>query len=641
MKIELPDGEKIDVESGSRIVDIAYHIGEGLGDATVGGLINGELADLREKVTEEAKVEILTLDSPRSLEIYRHTASHVMAQAVKRIFPQAKLAIGPAIDDGFYYDFDLDYSLSEEDFDQISKEMKKIIDENYKIERFSLEIEEAREYFKEEEEKYKLELLEDLEKDGSEKVTMYRQNGFKDLCQGPHLKNTGQLENFKLLEVAGAYWKGDENREMLQRVYATAFPNKSELENYLEKQKEAKERDHRKLGPELDLYSIHPDAGPGLIYWHPKGTQIRKEIEDFWHEKHRQAGYEFVTTPHIGKEELWKKSGHLDYFEENMFPSMDFENDKYYAKPMNCPFHIKIYNSKTRSYRELPLRWAELGTVYRYERSGVLHGLLRVRGFTQDDAHIICQPDQVEEEIIKTLELTFDILSAFDFKDFGISLSTRPDKYVGEPQKWEKATTALRKALEKKDLSYEVEEGEGAFYGPKIDINLIDALERSWQCTTVQFDFNLPERFDMTYMGSDGREHRPYVIHRALLGSLERFFGILIEHFKGNFPVWLSPVQAVILPVTDDNASYADQVENRLRESGIRAEAWSDVNENLSTQIRKAQLEKIPYMLVVGDREEDSDQVSLRLRTEEDLGPRDIDDFIDFALEKIDSKELL
>ncbi len=641
MKIQLPDGDRIEVEEGSRIVDIAYQIGPGLGDATVGGLLDGELVDLREEVNEEARVEILTLDSPQALEIYRHTASHVMAQAVKNLFPEAKLAIGPAIEDGFYYDFDLDYSLSEEDFEDITEEMEKIVKEDYSIEKISVDLEEARETFEQRGEKYKLELLEDLNEEGSSQVTMYRQDGFVDLCEGPHLKSTGQLDNFKLLEVAGAYWKGDENRKMLQRIYATAFPDKSDLEDYLQKQKEAKERDHRKLGRELNLFSINPEAGPGLIYWHPKGTTVRKQIEDFWHNKHREAGYEFVNTPHLGKEDLWKKSGHLDYFKESMFPSMDFENEKYYAKPMNCPFHIKIYNNSTRSYRELPLRWAELGTVYRYERSGVLHGLLRVRGFTQDDAHIICRPKQVEEEITKTLELTFDILSAFGFEDFQIVLATRPEKYVGEKEKWDKATEALIEALDKKGLSYEEEEGEGAFYGPKIDINMIDALERSWQCTTIQFDFNLPERFDMTYMGSDGEEHRPYMIHRALLGSLERFFGILIEHYKGAFPVWLSPMQAVVLPVTDDNADYADHVEKRLKQAGIRAEAWTDVNENLSAQIRKAQLEKVPYMLVVGDREEESEEVSLRLRTEEDLGPRGLDEFIEFAEEKIEKKELI
>ncbi|MFP4589005.1 MAG: threonine--tRNA ligase [Candidatus Acetothermia bacterium] len=641
MQLELPDGSNLEVEPGSTVLEVAHQIGPGLGKATVGARLNGDLLDLRDEVPQEGGFEVITTDSPKALEIHRHTASHVMAQAVKRLYPEAKLAIGPAIEDGFYYDFDLEEPLSEEDFADISSAMDVIIEEDYEIERFQLELKEAKELLNENGETYKLELLQGLEKSGEEKATFYRQGEFTDLCRGPHLQNTGQLKHYKLLDVAGAYWRGDENREMLQRIYGTAFPQKDQLEDFLHKRKEAKERDHRKLGPELDLFTIHPEVGPGMIYWHPKGARIRKIMEDYWEQKHLDSGYELVSTPHLGKESLWQKSGHLDHFKENMFPPMKSGKEKYYVKPMNCPFHIQIYQSRTRSYRDLPLRWAELGTVYRHERSGVLHGLLRARGFTQDDAHIICRPQEVEGEVIGVLNLTFDILSAFGFEDYQVVLSTRPEGFVGELGKWDQATSALKQALNELDLEYRVEEGEGAFYGPKIDINLQDALDRSWQCTTVQFDFNLPDRFDMTYTGQDGREHRPYMIHRALLGALERFFGILIEHYKGAFPVWLAPVQAVVLPVSQDNEKYAQTVAGQAQKAGLRAEAWTESDDTLSGMIRKAQLQKIPYMLVVGEREEESDEVSLRLRTEEDLGPRPIEEFIEFALEKVESKETL
>ncbi|MEF8849941.1 MAG: threonine--tRNA ligase [Candidatus Bipolaricaulota bacterium] len=641
MKLTLPDGDELEVEEGKRVIDIAYDIGPGLGDATVGATLDGELLDLRDEVVEEGEFKIITLDSPQAVEIIRHTASHVLAQAVKSLYDDVKLAIGPAIEDGFYYDFDLPETLSEEDFDEIRDEMRKIVEEEYEIERFALDPGEAREHLLEQDEEYKLELVEEFVSEGEEEVTFYRQDGFTDLCEGPHLRNTGQLEHFELLDVAGAYWRGDENNVMLQRVYGTAFAEEKELQEYIERQEEAKERDHRKLGPELDLFTFHPEVGPGLVYWHPKGTEMLNVIKDFWRSKHREDGYEFVSTPHIGKSDLWKKSGHLDYFREDMFPPMRESNQEYFLKPMNCPFHVQIYQSRTRSYRDLPLRWAELGTVYRHERSGVLHGLLRARGFTQDDAHIIATPDQVKEEVTGVLNLTFDILSAFGFEDYQIALSTKPEKSVGDEVKWDKATEALKEAIVDLDLDYDVEEGEGAFYGPKIDVHLEDALGRLWQTTTVQFDFNLPERFDMTYMGSDGQEHRPYMIHRALLGTLERFFGILVEHYKGAFPVWLSPLQAVVLPVTEDNNEYAEEVAGKIAESGIRVEARTDVDENLSRQIHEAQLEKIPYMLVVGDREEESGEVSLRLRTEEDLGPRPLDEFIDFAKEKIRDKALI
>lgn len=639
MYLGLPNGDKLEVEKGQKVIDIAYDIGEGLGNDTIGAKLDDTLLDLREPVTKEGKFTILTLDSPQAVEIYRHTASHIMAQAVQHLFSDVQLAIGPAIEDGFYYDFDLPHSLSEEDFLDIKEEMNNIIDQDLAIERFTEPIKKARQRLKADEQSYKLELLQDLAADGAEEVSFYRQGDFVDLCQGPHLKSTGQVENFELLDVAGAYWKGDEDNKMLQRIYATAFPDKKDLDQYLQRQQEAKERDHRKLGPELDLFTMHPEVGSGLIYWHPKGARVRKVIKDFWEEKHLNSGYELVSTPHIGKRKLWEKSGHIDYFKENMYPPMKSGQTEYYLKPMNCPFHIQIYKSKTRSYRDLPLRWAELGTVYRYERSGVLHGLLRARGFTQDDAHIICRPDQVEEEIIGVLDFTFELLSAFGFDDYELVLATRPEQSVGEDHKWDQAIEAIRGAMEKLNLGYEIEQGEGAFYGPKIDINLKDALGRSWQCTTVQFDFNLPERFDMNYTGSDGREHRPYMIHRALLGAIERFFGILVEHYKGAFPVWLAPVQAVVLPITEDHNEYAEKVKSQLDQAGLRAEAWTDRDEALSGAIRKAQLQKIPYMLVVGDNEQESGEVSLRLRTEDDLGPRPVQDFIEFAQTKIENKE--
>ncbi|MFW6190876.1 MAG: threonine--tRNA ligase [Candidatus Bipolaricaulota bacterium] len=641
MELTLPDGDKLEVEEGKRVIDVAYDIGEGLGDATVGATLDGELLDLRDEITEEGKFEIITIDSPQANEIIRHTASHVMAQAVKRLYDDVKLAIGPAIDEGFYYDFDLSESLSEENFSEIKEEMEEIVDEGYKIERFTLDADEAKEFLSDKGEGYKLELLEEFVSEGEEKVSFYRQDGFTDLCEGPHLRDTSQLKHFELMDVAGAYWRGDEDNVMLQRVYGTAFSSEKDLKEYVERQAEAKERDHRKLGPELDLFTFQPEVGPGLAYWHPKGTRVLNQIKDFWRDKHRKAGYEFVSTPHIGKSDLWEQSGHLDYFREDMFPPMKEGNQEYFLKPMNCPFHIKIYQSRTRSYRDLPLRWAELGTVYRHERSGVLHGLLRARGFTQDDAHIIATPDQVKEEVEGVLNLTFDIMADFGFDDYEVALSTKPDKAVGDEERWEEATEALREAIIDLGLDYEEEKGEGAFYGPKIDVHLEDALGRLWQTTTVQFDFNLPERFDMTYMGSDGREHRPYMIHRALLGTLERFFGILVEHYKGAFPVWLAPVQVVVLPVTEDNNEYAEHVAEEIKEAGMRVDARTETDENLSREIHEAQLEKIPYMLVVGDDEEETGEVSLRLRTEEDLGPRPLDEFIEFAEKKIESKDRL
>ncbi len=551
------------------------------------------------------------------------------------MIPEAKLGIGPAIAEGFYYDFDLPESLSHEDLERIAKEMDRIIREDHPFERIEVPKEEARRIFSERGETYKLELLDGIE---DERVSLYKDGEFLDLCRGPHMLRTGQVKHFKLLEVAGAYWRGDERNKMLQRVYGTAFYKKEELEAYLKQLEEAAKRDHRRLGRELDLYNTYDEGGTGLIYWHPKGARVRLIIEDFWRAEHLRNGYELVYTPHIGRARLWERSGHLDFYRENMYAPIEIEGQEYYLKPMNCPFHILIYKSQPRSYRDLPLRWAELGTVYRYERSGVLHGLLRVRGFTQDDAHIFCRPDQVEDEILRVLDFSLYMLGSFGFKEYELSLSVRdpatPEKYAGRAEDWELAEGALARALEIRGFPYTRMEGEAVFYGPKIDIKVKDAIGRSWQLSTIQFDFNLPERFDLTFMGEDSREHRPYMIHRALLGSLERFLGILIEHYAGAFPIWLAPVQAAVLPVIEKNSAYAERVVARLREAGLRAELFGG-GKTLSYRIRQAQLQKIPYMLVVGDREEQEGQVALRLRTGEDLGPKPLEEFIALLQEKV------
>jgi threonyl-tRNA synthetase len=575
--------------------------------------------------------------SEEKLEKLRHSTSHIMAEAVMRVFPDAKFAIGPSIEDGFYYDFDLPRPLTPEDLETIEAEMRKIIQGGYSFEREEVSTEQAEEIFADQ--PYKLELIEDMPE--GEVLSIYTQGEFTDLCRGPHVESTKQVHPraFKLLKVAGAYWRGDEERPMLQRIYGTAWPSPKELDAYLEKLEELEKRDHRRLGKELELYSIHEEAGAGLVHWHPKGGVIRTVIEDFWRKEHYKAGYDLVYTPHIGRAQLWEDSGHLDHYRELMYPPIDIEGQEYFIKPMNCPFHIMIYKSKLRSYRELPLRWAELGTVYRFERSGVLHGLMRVRGFTQDDAHIFCAPDQIDEEISRVLSFSLFIWRSFGFEEYEIYLSTRPESYVGEPERWDQAQEALRRALEKEGLVYEVDEGAGAFYGPKIDISIKDALGRLWQCTTIQFDFNLAERLDLTFVAEDGQEARPYMVHRALLGSLERFLGILIEHYGGAFPVWLAPAQAVLIPITDRNIDYAREVESRLRAAGLRTEV--DVrSERMQAKIRDAQLQKIPYMLVVGDREMEADKVAVRLRTEEDLGPHSVEDFIAMAQEAIAEKRL-
>ncbi len=636
--VSLPDGSKREVASGTSILKVAEAIGPRLFKDAVCAFVDGRLRDLRETLTTDCTLTLVTTGAPQALEVLRHTTTHIMAQAVKRLFPEVKLGIGPAIKDGFYYDFELSQTFSPEDLSRIESEMRKIVAEDLQIERMEVSKGDARSLLIRRGEDLKLELLEEIE---GKTMTLYEQGEFVDLCRGPHLRSTGQVQHFKLTSVAGAYWRGDPTATMLQRIYGTSFFSAEELKEHLRRIEEAKARDHRKLGRELDLYSVHEEVGPGLAHWHPKGARIRYEIEKFWTDEHYRAGYELVYTPHIGRADLWKRSGHLDFYREAMYAPMDVEGQEYFLKPMNCPFHIMVYKSRSRSYRELPIRLAELGTVYRYERSGVLHGLLRVRGFTQDDAHIICQPERIEDEIEKVLRFSIRLLSAFGFDELAVFLSTRPEKYVGDPADWERATESLRHAVEACGVSYTVKPGEGAFYGPKIDIDVRDSLGRSWQLTTIQFDFNLPERFDMTYVGEDGKPHRPYMIHRALLGALERFFGILIEHYGGAFPVWLAPVQAVVLPVTEEMNDYAEKVKQALVKAGIRAEAWRDRSRTLNYLIRQAQLEKIPYMLIVGEREKEEGTVSLRLRTEENLGPRPFSEFIAMVEEKVKSKELL
>jgi threonyl-tRNA synthetase len=584
-------------------------------------------------------------------ELYRirHSAAHVMAQAVMEMFPgQAKIAIGPPIEDGFYYDFELPRPLTPEDLEKIEARMREILSGGYTFERRALSAEEAKDMFADQ--PYKIELIEGLEEGGLDEygepveekpeISIYQHDDFIDLCRGPHVDNTEKInpDAFKLLNVAGAYWRGDEHNTMLQRIYGTAWKSADELEQYLWRLEEARKRDHRRLGKELDLFSTNEEVGAGLILWHPKGGMVRKIAEDFVREEHEKGGYEFVYTPHIGKASLWATSGHLEWYKDDMYAPLDIEGQEYYLKPMNCPFHVHIYKSQLRSYRDLPLRFAEWGTVYRYERSGVLHGLMRVRGFTQDDAHLFCRPDQMPEEIDRVLQFSLNVLRAFGFKDFHAYLSTRNDvKFAGDPKDWVAPTEALRLALERAEVPYQIDEGEATFYGPKIDIKVEDALGREWQLSTIQFDFNLPERFELAYIGEDGQEHRPYMIHRALMGSMERFMGVLIEHYAGAFPVWLAPIQAKLIPIADRHLDYAQKVADQLKQAGIRVEVDSR-SDRMSAKIRDAQMQKIPYMLVVGDRESEAGKVAVRLRSEEDLGAMSVEDFLKRAQQDIEAK---
>ncbi len=581
-------------------------------DKIIAVKVNGILKDLNTPVQNDDTIEPVFYDSPEGIEILRHSTSHVMAQAVKRLFPSAKVTIGPSTEDGFYYDFYYPPGFKPEDIEKIEKEMKRIIKEDLKFTRKEMTKEEAIEFFKKIGESYKIEIINEIPE---ENVSLYEQGEFVDLCRGPHLPSTKFIKHFKLLSVAGAYWRGDEKREMLQRIYGTAFPEKSQLEQYLHLLEEAKRRDHRKLGKELDLFSIDEDIGSGLILWHPRGAIVRKIIEDFWREEHIKNDYQIIYTPHIARLHLLDTSGHTQFYRENMYAPIDIDGVKFQLKPMNCPFHITIYKSQIRSYRNLPIRFAELGTVYRYEKTGVLHGLLRVRGFTQDDAHIFVTPEGLEEEILAVIRFTIYMLKTFGFSEYDVFLSTRPEKFVGPVENWERATNALKSALEKLNINYRLDPGEGVFYGPKIDIKIKDVLGRPWQCSTIQVDFNLPEKFDVTYIDKDNQRHRPVMIHRALMGSLERFFGMLIEHYAGDFPLWLAPVQTAVIPVSEKSLDYAKDISKRLKEAQIRVEEFFE-NDKLGYKIRNAELKKIPYIVVLGEEEKKRRTLSVRDRVE-------------------------
>ncbi|WP_018231351.1 threonine--tRNA ligase [Thioalkalivibrio thiocyanodenitrificans] len=621
--ITLPDGSERRFDGPVTVRDVAADIGPGLAKAALAGRLDGRLVDTSHRIEDDAELAIVTARDPEGLEIIRHSTAHLLAQAVKDLFPSAQVTIGPVIEDGFYYDFAFERPFHPEDLEKIEARMKALAKEDLPVARSVMDRDEAVDFFRGQGEEYKARIIEDIP--AGETISLYRQGDFIDLCRGPHVPSTGKLKAFKLTKVAGAYWRGDSANEMLQRIYGTAWPDKQQLEDYLHRLAEAERRDHRRIGTELNLFSIQDEAGGGLVFWHPKGARIRRVIEDFWFDMHERAGYQFLYTPHIANLDLWKTSGHADFYAESMYEPMEDDTQAFQLKPMNCPFHVLVYKDRLHSYRDLPLRWAEMGTVYRREMSGALHGLMRVRGFTQDDAHVFCREDQIEDEILRILDLTLDVLRAFGFDDYEVNLSTRPDKAVGSEKIWTHATAALRAALEKKGLDYSVDEGGGAFYGPKIDIKIRDAIGREWQCSTVQLDFNLPERFGMEYVAEDNSRHRPIMIHRALLGSVERFFGVLIEHYAGLFPLWLAPVQVQVLTITDRQDDYAREVAESLRNRGLRVE--TDLrNEKIGFKIREHTLQRVPYLLVLGDREMETKTVAVRTRAGEDLGSMDLDD---------------
>ncbi len=619
-KIILPDGSSRTFESGETASDLAKSISQGLFRKAVGCLINGEIRDLYTLLSDGDQVKILTAEDSQSLELLRHSTAHIMAQAVQRLFLGAKIAIGPTIEDGFYYDFDIPgHSLSLEDLALIEAEMKKIVAENQRLVRYSIpDVDRQLDDFRKQGEKFKAELLEEHRNDNPTLYLMQDKDSkvvWNDLCRGPHLPATGLVKAFKLLKVSGSYWRGDEKREQLQRIYATAWWKADDLEAYLKRLEEAERRDHRRLSKQLDLFSVHEEVGPGLIFWHPNLATVRATIEDFWRDVHRKRGYQFVFTPHIASEQLYEISGHLQSYGENMYSAMDIDGAPYRCKPMNCPGHIMIYKSKLRSYRDLPVRFAELGTVYRYERSGVLHGMLRVRGFTQDDSHIFCTPEQLESEITGFLDLVDLMMRTFGYT-YKAYLATRPEKYLGSDEEWEFATGKLEAALKSRNLDYEIDPGGGVFYAPKIDIKLFDAIGREWQGPTVQVDLNLPKRFDVNYIGEDGQRHQAIMVHRAVLGSMERFCGGLIEHYAGAFPTWLAPTQVAVLPISDRHHEYARSIQEKLKEGGFRSRL-DERAETINYRIREAQMEQIPYMLVVGDREVASNEVAVRHRRDE------------------------
>jgi threonyl-tRNA synthetase len=627
INVRLPDGSTQSVEPGTRPIDIAKSIGSRLADAAIVAQVNGQLYDLTRPLESDADLKILTAKDPESLEVYRHSTAHLLAAAVLELFPETQLGIGPPIENGFYYDFDRPEPFTPEDLEKIEKRMWEIQARDLPYERILTPKDEGLRKYSDA--WMKCELITERAGDIFSEYTLGPH--FIDFCRGPHLSSTSRIKAFKLLSIAGAYWKGSEHNKQLQRIYGTAFFTKKELDEYLLKLEEAKKRDHRKLGQELDLFSIQELAGPGLIFFHPKGGIVRKQIEDWMRDQYLKRGYALVYTPHIVRRELFKVSGHANFYGENMFTPMQLDDAEYQPKPMNCPGHILIYANKQRSYRELPVRLGELGTVYRYERSGVMHGLMRVRGFTQDDAHIFCTPGQIENEVVDCLQFAFDTLETYGFRSYEAELSTWDNgasgKYDGSPDQWQLAETALKKATERLNLKVKVMPDEAAFYGPKIDVKLVDAIGRLWQLSTVQFDFTLPRRFGLEYIAEDGKAHQPLMVHRALYGSIERFFGILLEHYAGAFPVWLAPVQAIVLPITDRQLEYARQVRDRLDAAGVRA-AIDDRNEKVNLKIREAQLQKVPYMLVVGDREAQAGQVAVRNRKHGDLGAKPLDEFI-------------
>ncbi|NLK21562.1 MAG: threonine--tRNA ligase [Epulopiscium sp.] len=634
VKVKLKDGAVKEYEAGISIIEIARDLSEGLARVACAGLINGEKVDLRTPINEDCDLSVLTFDSEEGKDAFHHTTSHIMAQAVKRLFPNVKLAIGPSIQDGFYYDFDTEEAFSPGDLEKIEKEMKKIVKENLKLEKFELPREEAIKLMKEKEEDYKVELINDLPEDSI--ISFYKQGEFVDLCAGPHLLSTKPVKAFKLLSVAGAYWRGSEKNKMLSRIYGTSFTKKADLEEYLNKLEEAKKRDHRKLGKELELFALM-DEGPGFPFFLPKGMELRNTLIDYWREKHKKAGYKEICTPIILNQELWYRSGHWEHYKDNMYVTKIDDLD-YAVKPMNCPGSMLVYKTKMYSYRDLPLRMAELGLVHRHELSGALHGLMRVRNFTQDDAHIFMLPEQIKDEIKGVISLIDEFYSVFGFK-YHVELSTRPENSMGKDEDWERATQALKEALEEKGYDYIVNEGDGAFYGPKIDFHLEDCLGRTWQCGTIQLDFQMPERFDLVYTGQDGEKHRPVMIHRVVFGSIERFIGILIEHFAGAFPTWIAPIQVKVLPISEKYHGYANKVITELNKEGIKVEADFRA-EKIGYKIREARLQRIPYMLIVGQQEEEENKVSVRSRIGGDEGSQDLLEFAQRVKAEIKSKKI-
>ncbi|HKL43123.1 MAG TPA: threonine--tRNA ligase [Clostridia bacterium] len=634
MEVYLKDGSAIQVEDGATVYDVACEISKGLARVSILGEVNGEIVDVSYEVEPGDKINLLKMDTEESMDAFRHTSAHIMAQAIKRLYPGTKLAIGPTIDNGFYYDIDSEHTFVEEDLEKIEKEMKKIVKEKLEVERFELPRDEAIEFVKERDEDYKIELIQDLPE--GETISFYKQGEFVDLCRGPHIPNTKFVKAFKLLSVAGAYWRGDESNKMLQRIYATSFPKASLLEKHLERLEEAKKRDHRKIGKEQELFALMKE-GPGFPFFLPKGTQLKNTLMKYWREVHEEAGYVEIETPLILNRKLWETSGHWDHYQENMY-TLKIDEEDYAIKPMNCPGGMMVYNTKLRSYRDFPIRMGEIGRVHRHELSGALHGLMRVRAFTQDDAHIFMLPSQIKDEIMNVVNLVDEVYKTFGFK-YHIELSTRPEKSMGTDEEWEQAESSLIAALEELEVEYKLNPADGAFYGPKIDFHLEDCIGRTWQCGTIQLDMQLPQRFDLNYIGEDGNKHKPVVIHRVVYGSIERFIGILIEHFAGRFPTWLAPTQVKFIPVADRHIGYCEKLKSTLEEKDLQVEI-DGRSEGVGYKIREAQLEQVPYMIIVGDDEVEGEKLAIRSRDAGELGKQTIDEFIDHIVKEIENKEM-